>query len=92
MSDGDKELDDVQVPPGWGLICCECKHVFKDEQKYIAMPPFTPCRKLKHTRGGYDRDTMQYESPGLIWQLRRYVDGTESCESFEKAEEASGDE
>ena len=65
-------LDDTQPNDGWGLLCVGCKHVFSDDKKYVTMSPPFPCQKMRWVR-------RELEAPGL----KRYVDGTESCPSFE---------
>ena len=65
-------LDNTQPNDGWGLLCVGCKHVFSDDKKYVTISPPFPCQKMQYVRG-------VLEAPGL----RRYVDGTESCPSFE---------
>jgi hypothetical protein len=76
---------DTQPSPGWGFICVECKHTWSDETKYVSFPPSLPCNRVKYDRGGYDRSTYPptYITPALIFELKRYVDGSESCPSFE---------
>jgi len=87
MTQKEKILSDTQVPPGWGVICAFCEHTLPDEEKYIPFPPATACKKLKYDRGGYDRSTYPptYITPAPIFDLRRYVDGSESCARYEAA-------
>lgn len=87
LRDGkEMELSDTQVPPGWGKICCECKHVWPDDKKYVKWVPECPCNRIKYTRGGYDRTTNPptHNAAAPIFELKRYADGTERCKSFEK--------
>ena len=87
IADKKLPLDDTQPNPGWGFICAQCKHTFDDDKKYIGYPPELPCKRLQFSRGGYDRSTypMQYITPAPIFDLRRYVDGSESCPKYEAA-------
>jgi hypothetical protein len=66
------QLHDTQPNDGWGLLCVGCKHVFSDDKKYVTMSPAFPCQKVRYVRLGV-------QTPGL----QRYVDDTESCQSFE---------
>lgn len=77
--------DDTQPNPGWGFICPHCKHTFADDKKYVDYPPELPCKRVQFTRGYYDNQ-MRYFSPVPIFDLKRYVDGSESCHKYEPAE------
>lgn len=79
------QVDDTQPNPGWGFICAHCKHTFDDSKKYVDYPPDLPCKRLRFSRGGYDSQ-MRYQTPAPVFDLRRYVDGSESCPQYEKAE------
>jgi hypothetical protein len=79
------QLDDTQPSPGWGFICAHCKHTYEDSKKYVDHPPELPCKRLRFSQAGYD-DQMRYETPAPIFDLRRYVDGSESCPHYEKAD------
>lgn len=85
VEDDIPSVDDTQPNPGWGFICAHCKHTFADDEKYIDFPPELPCNRLQYDRGGYDKGTYppQYISPAPIFDLRRYVDGSESCPKYE---------
>lgn len=75
---------DVQVNPGWGILCTECKHVEPDTIKHVVFSPSTPCRKRKFTpvprESGHGIDMVP------VFDLVRHVDGTESCPRFERAQ------
>ena len=87
-------MDDTQPNPGWGWICATCKHTFPDDEKYIdppkGVPPELPCKRLQYDRGGYDKSTYppQYITPAPIFDLRRYVDGSEAGPKYERSYEA----
>lgn len=83
------QVDDTQPNPGWGFICAHCKYTFDDSRKYVGYPPEFPCKRLQFSRGGYD-SRMSYESPAPIFHLRRYVDGSESCPKYERADTDTG--
>ena len=89
MIDG-KKLSDTQVPPGWGVICATCRHTLPDDEKYVAFPPATACKRLKIDPGGYDRSTYPptYITPAPIFDLYRYSDGSESCSKYEQTGDA----
>lgn len=76
-------LSNVQCNPGWGVLCCDCKHVWSDDRKYASISPSTPCSKLKFVM--VDRDGGGRESAPL-YELVRFVDGSESCPDFEKVD------
>ena len=67
-----KELSDIQYNPGWGGICAVCENTFPDEEKYIDFAPSLPCKKMKWFRSV------------PIFELYRFVDGTEWCPSFKR--------
>lgn len=82
VATGTPRESDVQVNPGWGVLCCGCKHVEPDDVKYDTFPPWSPCRKKKRT-ATYDERGVREVVP--VHDLVRYVDGTESCPRYEQA-------
>lgn len=78
------KLHTAQPNPGWGNICCYCRHTFDDEDKYIEYSPPYPCKQLKYDPGGYDTSVSPtlYYTPAPIFELKRFKDGSEECPSF----------
>lgn len=69
-------VSQVQPNLGWGEICVLCRNVYPDGRKYTHFPPDYPCGKLRFF-------ASNWIGPDLV----RYVDGTESCDSFQSNEE-----
>jgi hypothetical protein len=63
---------DTQPHPGWGIICCDCRYVFDDEDKHVDYPPAFPCKR------------MRYDKRIPIFRLKRLSDGSETCTSFKE--------
>ena len=86
MSKDKKQLSDVQCSPGWGKICVHCQYVWSDERKYIRFPPSLPCNAIEYTKGYYNRKDYyppKYIPPMPIFKLKRWNDGSETCDDFE---------
>lgn len=66
--------DRFQPNPGWGDICCTCKHVFLEKENISF-----PCYKVNN---------FLFKNMYMP-QLIRYATGIEICDEYERLDELS---